>query len=409
MRTSSARGVSLVVASAAAVAALGSVVVAWRIALPAGRSTGQRLGDLHVYTGAIEHLHRTGSLYTHVTDNGLGFTYPPVSATLFAPLTWASADLTDTLWTLAMLAASVVCAAVVAHRVTPLSAPRTIRYAVLAACVVVLLQSAQVQSWLVSGNVSVLLTALCLVDVGEVVPRRLRGILVGVASAVKLTPLIFVPYFLLTRQRGALWRALAAVVGLTALGWVIHPQDSVTYWTDKILETERIGDLAFLGNQSAMGVLARVEVEGAAGTLGWLVIGGAVGLAGLWRAREAHRSGDPVGAAVVLGCASVIASPVSWPFHQIWLPLAGLLLMSHGRGRALLGLVVVVTSVAWPATAALGAAVPGGQVVADNWQFLLCLVVVAAGFGRTDQERPNVRRTPARAGQATSGTNFFHG
>src|SRR2546430_13438160 len=48
-------------------------------------------------------------------------------------------------------------------------------------------------------------------------------------------------------------------------------------------------------------------------------------------------------AAVVVGCATVAASPVSWTHHQVWTVLAGLLLVAGGgRARLTSGLALLV-------------------------------------------------------------------
>ena len=82
--------------------------------------------------------------------------------------------------------------------------------------------------------------------------------LVGVAAAIKLTPLLFVVFFLVAapvpRRRAGPRRRSSPAPVLAAL---VLPDDSWTYWTGTILQTSRIGDLASLGNQSVHGMLLR--------------------------------------------------------------------------------------------------------------------------------------------------------
>ena len=60
-----------------------------------------------------------------------------------------------------------------------------------------------------------------------------------------------------------------------------------------------------------------------------------------WNAQRARRAGDHVSAAILLGCAAVVATPVAWPHHQIWLPLAGIVLVLRATWwPRILGLVV---------------------------------------------------------------------
>jgi len=55
-------------------------------------------------------------------------------------------------------------------------------------------------------------------------------------------------------------------------------------------------------------------------------------LVALLRARSLTRGGQPSGAVVLVGCATLAASPVSWTHHQFWTVLAGMLLIGGGAG-----------------------------------------------------------------------------
>jgi alpha-1,2-mannosyltransferase len=112
---------------------------------------------------------------------------------------------------------------------------------------------------------------------------------------------------------------------------VVLPTDSRQFWTRTIFETGRVGDVGLRFNATVMGVLARAGIDGTARTALWLLLGGMLVLAAYHRAAQARRYGDNVAAAILLGCAAVIASPIAWPHHQIWLPLAGLVLVLRAR------------------------------------------------------------------------------
>jgi alpha-1,2-mannosyltransferase len=49
----------------------------------------------------------------------------------------------------------------------------------------------------------------------------------------------------------------------------------------------------------------------------------------LWRLA---RQGYLVHAAVLIGCATIAASPVSWTHHQVWTVLAGMLPVASATG-----------------------------------------------------------------------------
>ena len=64
----------------------------------------------------------------------------------------------------------------------------------------------------------------------------------------------------------------------------------------------------------------------------WAALATAVLVVGLRRAREAHLAGDELAAISLVALAGVLASPISWVHHAVWIvPVTGVLL---GDGRA---------------------------------------------------------------------------
>src|SRR5262249_8401015 len=120
------------------------------------------------------------------------------------------------------------------------------------------------------GQVNLALTALVVMDCLAV--RRFRGVLVGLAAAIKLAPAVFVVYFLVKRD-GRGWAASAAsFVGFAMLGFLLAPNDSRKYWFGVVLDPSRIGGLAYMDNQSIRGVLHRIHPLPVTETLLWLVL-----------------------------------------------------------------------------------------------------------------------------------------
>src|SRR5699024_4942311 len=121
--------------------------------------------------------------------------------------------------------------------------------------------------------------ALVLVDVLRGRGRWWGGTLTGLAMAVKLTPAVFLLYFVLRRD----WRGLATAIGsalaFTGIGHLLAPEDSVRYWTFAIGAAARSGGLRFSYNQSANGVVYRLGREGPAAP--------AVGVVVAWRGGRA--------------------------------------------------------------------------------------------------------------------------
>ncbi|GFJ95717.1 hypothetical protein Prum_093590 [Phytohabitans rumicis] len=337
------------------------------------RPPAERLSDLHIYYGAAQTVQSGQPLYGYVADNGGPFTYPPFAVLLMRPLTVFPEGAVQVAWL------ALVCAAVAA-----------IGYAVArpagglvaaAACVVLL--SAPAQSNLRFGQVSVFIVLLALVDAVGLTPARWRGVLVGVAAAVKLTPLLFVVYFLLAGRYRDAGRAALAFAGCAALAAAVLPADSWTYWTGTVTQTSRIGNLASLGNQSVHGMLMRVGVDAGTLPLLWAALVAVICGTALWRARQLWREEHPVRAAVLVGCASVAASPVSWTHHQVWTVLAAMLLVAtNGVAQRVAGLALLAAM-----TVSLGALLrdvstyPGVQFALENARTFGAVAVCLAGFG----------------------------
>jgi alpha-1,2-mannosyltransferase len=344
------------------------------------RPAGQRLSDLHIYYGAAHAVRAGEPLYGYVAENSGPFTYPPFAVLSFQPMTLLPEGAVQVLWLL--LTCGAVAAIAVALGRAGIVALERRRVAVAAIACGVLL-SAPAQSNLRFGQVSILIVLLALVDGVGLTPRPVRGVLVGVAGAIKLTPLLFIVYFLLTGRYRDAGRAVAGFVACAAIGFAVLPGDSWQYWTGTMLETSRIGDLASMGNQSVHGMLLRAGV--APGTLPvvWAGLVAAVCGAALLRARHLHRHDHPVRATVLVGCATIAASPVSWTHHQVWTVLAAMVLIAaNGPLRRIAGVALLAVM-----TVSLGVLL-GSVSTYRGWQFALengraigAALVCLCGFG----------------------------
>ncbi|WP_410811007.1 glycosyltransferase 87 family protein [Micromonospora sp. 067-2] len=339
-----------------------------------------RLSDLHIYYSALSNLHAGRPLYGYVADNGGPFTYPPFAALVLGPITVVGEGVVQGLWLVATCAAVVAIAGTVG---VALTAGRHRRPLVVAVAATVLMLSAPVQSNLRFGQVSIFIVLMALLDGMGVVPPRLRGVLVGVAAAIKLTPLLFVVYFLAIGRYRDAGRAAATFLGCAAIGAIVLPRESWTYWTDAVRQTSRIGNLASLGNQSLHGMLLRIGVDETVLPLLWAGLVALICAAALLRARQLTVQGRPGHGAVLVGCATVAASPVSWTHHQVWPVLAAMLLIGasgvtqRAAGAALLGTMVVsLGAVLSPVSTR-----PGVQFLFENARALGVCLLCLAGFG----------------------------
>jgi alpha-1,2-mannosyltransferase len=360
------------------------VAVAWILAtVVAGlqawgglrRSPEDRLSDLQVYLGAVADLWRGGSLYDFAAQNGAApFTYPPFAGLVFAPLHPIPFAVLAPLWGVCTLAVVAGLAWAVAGRSEIRGFDRRLLAPLLA---IALFASAPISSNFRFGQVSVFLVALVLLDALAVVPERWRGVATGVAGAIKLTPMIFVPYYWFSGQRRTAIVSTITFLLSTALAWLILPSDSMRFWFTEIWNVNRVGHIATGGNQSLNGALLRAEMPESARALVAGIIGLTVVAVALYRATLAYRQGRPLLATVIVGAAGLVFSPVSWTHHQVWLVLAVLVAVGAGPRTRAVWIAVVLAIMILPVTSH-GSRLPGAEFVLGNARLWLALALAVA-------------------------------
>ena len=198
------------------------------------------------------------------------------------------------------------------------------------------------------GQINVVLLALVLADLTGRPGSRLRGVGVGVAAALKLTPLLFVAYLLLTGRRRAAATAVATFAAAVGLGFLLDPADSAVYWLPgTFAAADRISPVAGLSNHALAGLLARAGTPQAAALVAMAVLA----VAGLAVAVRAHRRGDELLALTLCGLLAAADAPFAWSHHFVWFAPLVVLLAHHGaagdrRAQVALAGVLAVT-VAW--------------------------------------------------------------
>ena len=380
-------------------------VLAWVAALAAiaplvrGYLTGppdQRLVDLDVYrTGGLSVL-RGQPLYTILTQPPqlLPFTYPPAAALFAVPLAvlpWPAAQLA---WVPFIY---VPLAVVIWYAFAPLlrraGRLRPAAFAIVfAACAYLF----PVRDEMRFGQVDLVLLALAVADCAAREPRWPRGALVGLATAIKLVPGVFVVYLWLSgRRRAALTAALVALA-VTLGAWLLLPRDSVTYWTSAIFDSGRLGPNSGTSDQSLRGLLLRALLPwppAAAGLPGglpgviWVVAAAAVAVAGFTAVRRLVRQSREPEAVAVTALVGVLASPVSWIHHYVVVVLVIGAILADGRARSRVVLaagtaVYFALTIPWWGQSLLGQpAVPvlAARVVQDGFGLAaLVLIVILA-------------------------------
>ena len=290
--------------------------------------THYRFFDMVIYHDAIRWWHHGGELYDYTAPvrGELGFTYPPFAAFVLGPVARVPADTAG--WVNAagsLLALTAVLAVLVAPVAARLGRPLR---SVLVVAVPLALCTEPVRQTLGFGQVNLWLFALVGLDL-LVLGRtgsRWAGIGVGLATAIKLTPGLFIVYLLVTGQWRAARTATVTTAALTGGAFLLAPAESLRYFGDLLWQTDRVGAADALTNQSLTGLLARLAGTPSAPTGWWLALSLLVLVVGLGRARHAATAGDDVTALTLTGLTANLVSPMSWTHHLVFLPVAVLIL-----------------------------------------------------------------------------------
>lgn len=260
------------------------------------------LGRLPVYDGPV--------------SASLDFTYPPLAALLFVPLAVLPFPVAQVLVTGINLAALGFAAWL---SMTALPGRPLARLVPLGMGVLFWMEPVRTSVYL--GQVNLVLLVLVLWDLLRGDHRRSKGIGVGIAAGIKLTPLIFVPYLLVTRRFRAAGVAVATFLGTVLLGFLMLPGDAARYWlTGMFSDASRIYPaVASPHNQSLHGMLARLGVPDPV----WLPLAMLTAAAIIGIAAWASRRNEELLALTLCGLCAPVVTPYSWGHHWVWLaPLA---------------------------------------------------------------------------------------
>lgn len=300
----------------------------------------QRLVDLDVYRTGGQSVLIGRHVYDTLTPPPqlLPFTYPPLGAVLAVPLAMMSWPVAQWVWTVLLY---VALAVTVAYAFRPLLARVTAlrRYghaaplaagALVAALAYVMPMRDQIRF----GQVGIILVAMCLADCVKPDGGRLpRGVLVGLAMAVKLTPGVFVIYLWITGRRRAAVTAAGTAAAVTLATLLVIPGDWADYWFGALFSSDRLGANTGTTNQALRGMLMRTYMPDPVVSALWLVCVIAVVYFGYRAARRLSLSGRETAGVAVTGLLSVAVSPVSWIHHLTWVIIAIGALAGAARDR----------------------------------------------------------------------------
>jgi alpha-1,2-mannosyltransferase len=306
--------------------------------------------DFGVYRAGGHAILTGRDLYAlRVPPIGLPFTYPPASAVLFAPLAWISVRGRQVVWMAASLLGLCFFVRLTMQRYA--TAALASSTSVFLLVLVLVARSDPVRVNLDFGQINVLIGLLVVADLSGALPRVPRGVMTGVAAALKLTPLFLVAYFVAVRRYRSAAVAASTFAAVTLLAFLAAPRPSIDYWWHAYFaDARRTGGIAYISNQSINGVLIRLTGGPDHAHRWWLLTAIVVAAAILWCVRRIHDARPWLAEAIALA-AMLLLSPVSWVHHWILvLPLlvAGFRLGAHERrSQLLLALTGALTVTLW--------------------------------------------------------------
>jgi alpha-1,2-mannosyltransferase len=345
--------------------------------------------DLLVYRFGSEAAARGPDLYHLRGPSGLPYTYPPFAAFFMWPLTLMPVTVEKQVVLMANVGLAWLLLATCLRAVgggRP-SRPGLVALTTLLLPLVLVLEP--IQSTISFGQINLLLAVAIALDL-LVIPARYRGILIGTATAIKLTPAIYILYLLMRRQFRQAALAASSAVACTAVGFLLLPALSRDYWLRVVFDSGRIGGQDYTGNQSIWGGMYRLWEPAAPPRVLWVALVAAA-LATLWWIATHDDAVTPLEGYALAGLSTSLVSPISWTHHLTW--VVPLLVVLGAAARERQGLIRPALLVATFAVFAVQlpwqfGKPPGhhwsqgviGQALESSYVLLMIVVLVAAAL-----------------------------
>ncbi len=366
-----------------------------------------RFFDLDVYRATTHDMLAGLPIYDMPVYRGMQFTYPPFAALALLPTSLVSSSLAAGVSVVVNLGCLLGIL-----KLTPSLQPRATTgtadgettdgetadgetavdeavpgsgWGTVALVAAALLWSEPVSTTIGYGQIDLVITLLVVWDLSRRPRSSLGGIGIGLASGLKLTPLIFIPYLLLVRERRSAITATTTFLLTLAVGFIFAPADSLRYWNGLFLSSSRTGTVADAANQSLTGLITRLT-----GTQhlapAWLAVDGLVAIVGLGLAARAGRRGERGVGFAICALTSLLVSPVSWTHHWVLMIPAVFALWRWAQRRrarwlqAILAVLVVVSFLYLPELLGEGARVglgALGQLAGMPYVLVGCAVLVS--------------------------------
>ena len=182
------------------------------------------------------------------------------------------------------------------------------------------------------AQINIVVMALVILDL---VPRKQflpQGILIGVAAAIKITPLAMLLYFLVRKEWKQIATALFSAVAATLLAAAFRWEAFVEFFSSTLLDMGSGRDFGvgteYQSNSSIKGAIQRMypstesmEANGLTIGLAWIAASLIVIVVAAWLIKRLCEKHLLVDAQLVTALTVLLISPVSWSHHWVWLTL----------------------------------------------------------------------------------------
>lgn len=299
--------------------------------------------DMVIYREGVKAFMEGGEVYSipmMAGDIALPFIYPPFGALVMVPLAgdWFShamaGDIMVVLSNLLIgLVVLLLAFALNRQRSIPFATSDVIAAASLIWGIVLIFEPVRLNNGFAQINIIIMvLVAL------DLIPRKRlkwlpQGWLIGVAAAIKITPLAMLLYFLVRKEIKPIITAAISAIIATLIAAAVRWDVAWEYFSVKLLSMGTGGDFgvqtAYQSNSSIKGAIERLYTsqEGmeAASTITniiWLCFAIITVVLGGWLMVALMKRGLNIEAWMINAFIMLLISPVSWSHHWVWVAIA---------------------------------------------------------------------------------------
>lgn len=272
----------------------------------------QYLLDVGVFQDAGRAMMDNLPLYSEdfPTRSGFRFIYPPFAAWLFEPLAWMGENPMEIVWTISTYVAVFLIVGMAVHR---LQLRNWWVWSIGLAGLAFFIEP--IRAHVMYGQINIFLILLVCADVLGYTPRKIRGIGIGVAAGIKITPAAYALIFLVRKDWWSLARSFGFFLLTAIIGAILRWDESIYFWTKEFLISDRGGAPPYPPNQALTGLIARLGTSNEFAQMvmkpGFLIIA-ALCVWGAWRFEHAGR---PVHAFLLVIMGIVLATPLAVTHH----------------------------------------------------------------------------------------------